>query len=209
MSIMDIFRRLDAEKAAKAPAGKPEWLIVGLGNPGKKYELTRHNAGFIALETLAGVHNIPVKNLKFKSLCGQGMIGGKSVLLMMPQTFMNLSGEAVLAAARFYKIPNEKILVLYDDISLPVGKLRIRAKGSAGGHNGIKNIIQLTGQDVFPRIKIGVGAPPHPDYDVADWVLGTFGEDDKKTLITAIDKAVSAVPTLLNEGVEKTASIIN
>lgn len=209
MSIMDIFRRLDAEKAAKSPAGKPEWLIVGLGNPGKKYELTRHNVGFIALETLAGVHNIPVKNLKFKALCGQGVIGGKSVLLMMPQTFMNLSGEAVSAAAQFYKIPNEKILVIYDDISLPVGKLRARAKGSAGGHNGIKNIIQLTGNDVFPRIKIGVGAPPHPDYDVADWVLGTFGEDDKKTLAEAIDKAVSAVPTLLNEGVEKTASTIN
>ena len=206
---MDIFRRLDAEKAATSPAGKPEWLIVGLGNPGKKYELTRHNVGFIALETLAGVHNIPVKNLKFKALCGQGVIGGKSVLLMMPQTFMNLSGEAVSAAAQFYKIPNEKILVIYDDISLPVGKLRARAKGSAGGHNGIKNIIQLTGNDVFPRIKIGVGAPPHPDYDVADWVLGTFGEDDKKTLAEAIDKAVSAVPTLLNEGVEKTASTIN
>ncbi|MBR5479934.1 MAG: aminoacyl-tRNA hydrolase [Clostridia bacterium] len=209
MSIMDIFRRLDAEKAAKTPAGKPEWLIVGLGNPGKKYELTRHNVGFIALETLAGVHNIPVKSLKFRSICGQGVIGGKSVLLMMPQTFMNLSGEAVLAAAQFYKIPNEKIIVLYDDISLPVGKLRARAKGSAGGHNGIKNIIQLTGSDVFPRIKIGVGAPPHPDYDVADWVLGTFGEDDKKVLTTAIDKAVSAVPILLNEGVEKTASSIN
>ena len=209
MSIMDLFRKLDAEKASKAPAGKPEWLIVGLGNPGKKYELTRHNAGFIALETLAKAHNIAVKNLKFKALCGQGVIGGKSVLLMMPQTFMNLSGESVSAAAKFYKIPSEKILVLYDDISLPVGKLRARGKGSAGGHNGIKNIISLLGSDVFPRIKIGVGTPPHPDYDVVDWVLGTFSSDDQKTLIPAIDKAVSAVPTLLNEGVEKTASLIN
>lgn len=209
MSIMDIFRRLDAEKAARPTPGKPEWLIVGLGNPGKKYELTRHNAGFIALETLAGKYNIPMKNLKFKALCGQGAIGEIPVLLMMPQTFMNLSGEAISQAASFYKIPSEKILVLYDDISLPVGKLRARAKGSAGGHNGIKNIIQLLGTDVFPRIKIGVGAPPHPDYDVVDWVLGTFSDEDKKALIPSIDKAISAIPTLLKEGVEKTASLIN
>lgn len=209
MSIMDIFRRLEAEKAAKSPGGKPEWLIVGLGNPGKKYELTRHNAGFIALETLAKAHNIPVKNLKFKSLCGQGTISGIPVLLMMPQTFMNLSGEAVSAAANFYKIPNDKILVLYDDISLPVGKLRARSKGSAGGHNGIKNIIYHLSTDVFPRIKIGVGSPPHPDYDVVDWVLGTFSAEDRKELIPSVDKAVSAVSTLLTDGVEKVASLIN
>jgi len=209
MSIMDIFRRLDAEKAAKPAIGKPQWLIVGLGNPGKKYELTRHNAGFIALETLSGKFNIPVKSLKFKALCGQGVIGSTSVLLMMPQTFMNLSGESVVKAADFYKIPSERILVLYDDISLPVGKLRARAKGSAGGHNGIKNIIQHLGTDVFPRIKIGVGTPPHPDYDVVDWVLGTFNDEDKKALIPSIDKAISAIPTLLKEGVEKTASLIN
>lgn len=209
MSIMDIFRRLEAEKAEKGSVGKPEWLIVGLGNPGKKYELTRHNVGFIALETLAKAHNIAVKNLKFKALCGQGSIGGVPVLLMMPQTFMNLSGEAVSAAAKFYKIPNERILILYDDISLPVGKLRARAKGSAGGHNGIKNIIQLLSTDVFPRIKIGVGAPSHPDYDVVDWVLGTFSSDDQKILIPAVDKAVSAIPTLLKDGIEKTASTIN
>ncbi len=209
MSIMDIFRRLDAEKKAKTPAGPPQWLIVGLGNPGKKYELTRHNAGFIALETLAGIHNIPVKTLKFKALCGQGVIAGVPVLLMMPQTFMNLSGEAVSAAAKFYKIPNDRILVLYDDISLPVGKLRARAKGSAGGHNGIKSIIQLLNTDIFPRIKIGVGAPPHPDYDVVDWVLGAFSASEQKELSTTIDRGINAVPTLLTQGIEKVASLIN
>ena len=206
---MDLFRRLDAERASKAPLGPPEWLIAGLGNPGDKYELTRHNAGFLALDTLAAKHGINVKNLKFKALCGQGVIAGHPVLLLKPQTFMNLSGEAVCEAAKFYKIPNEKILVLYDDISLIPGKLRVRARGSAGGHNGIKSIISLSGSDVFPRIKIGVGSPPHPDYDIVDWVLGTFSADEQKTLSAAIDRAVDAVPVLLNEGCDRAASKIN
>lgn len=209
MSIMDLFRKLERDRAAKAPAGPPEWLIVGLGNPGSKYENTRHNAGFIALDTLAAKHNIAVKNLKFKALCGQGQISDTQVMLLKPQTFMNLSGEAVMEAAKFYKIPNERILVLYDDISMTPGKLRIRKKGSAGGHNGIKNIIAQGGSDVFPRIKIGVGSPPHPDYDIVDWVLGHFDADEQKVLADAIDRAVAAIPTLISKGCEAAASLIN
>lgn len=206
---MDLFRRLEASAAAKPVSGPPSWLIVGLGNPGDKYEMTRHNAGFLALDTLAGKYHISVKNLKFKALCGQGVIGNIPVMLLKPQTFMNLSGESVSQAAQFYKIPSERILVLYDDISLPPGKLRVRQKGSAGGHNGIKNIISLCGSDVFPRIKIGVGSPPHPDYDMVDWVLGAFSPEEQKILAAAIDRAVGAVPTLLSEGCEKAASLIN
>lgn len=206
---MDLFRRLDTSVSAKPVSGPPVWLIVGLGNPGNKYEMTRHNAGFLALDTLAARYHISVKNLKFKALCGQGSIANFPVMLLKPQTFMNLSGESVLQASQFYKIPSERILVLYDDISLPPGKLRVRRKGSAGGHNGIKNIISLCGSDVFPRIKIGVGAPPHPDYNIIDWVLGTFPPEEQKTLAAAIDRAVDAVPTLLSEGCEKAASLIN
>lgn len=209
MSVMDLFRLLERERKAKTPLGPPEWIIAGLGNPGGKYELTRHNIGFLALDTLAGKFNIPVKNLKFKALCGQGVIGGHNVLLLKPQTFMNLSGEAISEAAKFYKIPNEKILIIYDDISIETGKLRIREKGSAGGHNGIKDIILRTNSDVFPRIKIGVGAPPHPDYDIVDWVLGTFSEDDKKILAPAIDKAVNAVSAMLEKGIDAARASIN
>ena len=206
---MDLFRRLENERKGKTPLGPPEWLVVGLGNPGDKYELTRHNVGFLALDTLACKHNISVKNLKFKALCGEAVIACKNVMLLKPQTFMNLSGEAVSAAAKFYKIPNEKIIVIYDDVSLTCGKVRIRAKGSAGGHNGIKSIISLTRSDVFPRIKIGVGAPPHPEYDLADWVLGTFDDDDKKLIIPAIDRAVNSVFNIINDGVEVAVGKVN
>lgn len=199
---MDLFRLLEKERKNKAPSGPPEWIIAGLGNPGDKYEQTRHNIGFLALDTLAGKYNIPVKNLKFKALCGQGTIGNANVLLIKPQTFMNLSGESVSEAAKFYKIPKEKIIIIYDDISMETGKLRIREKGSAGGHNGIKDIILRLNSDVFPRIKIGVGAPPHPDYDIVDWVLGTFSEEDKRALIPAIDKVVASIPVFIEKGAE-------
>jgi len=207
MSIFDLFKKLDAEK--KPPLGPPEWLIVGLGNPGGKYECTRHNIGFLALETLSGIHRIPITRMKFKALVGQGTIAGVSVLLMKPQTFMNLSGDAVREAADFYQIPPERVLVLFDDVSMTPGKLRIRAKGSAGGHNGIKSIISRLNSDTFPRIKLGVGAPPHPDYDLADWVLGTFSKEEQEVLTPCIDRACSAVDTILTQGTTKAANQFN
>ena len=208
MSIFDLFQKLEAEKK-KAPAGPPEWLIVGLGNPGKKYECTRHNIGWLALETLAGMNRISVTQLKFSATVGQGTIGGTSVLLMKPQTYMNESGRAVREAAKFYNIPPERVLVLYDDVSMVPGKLRIRAKGSAGGHNGIKSIIANLGSDAFPRIKLGVGAPPHPEYDLADWVLGTFSKSEQEILTPCIDRACAAVPVILAQGCTAAANQVN
>ena len=146
------------------PSGSVSWLIVFLGNPGPKYECTRHNAGFMAGDALAKKLGVSINRLRFKALTAAAEINGEKVLLMKPQTFMNLSGEAVGQAARFYKIPPERVLVVSDEISLPLGKLRVRPKGSAGGHNGLKSIIASLGSDAFPRIRIGVGAPPHPDY---------------------------------------------
>ena len=151
-------------KKADVPAGPVDFLIVGLGNPGKEYDNTRHNAGFMAVDRIAGELGVKIDRLKFKSLCGDGMLAGHRVLLMKPSTFMNLSGQAVQEAAAFYKIPMERVLVFLDDISLEPGHVRIRRKGTDGGHNGLKNIIYLTGSDQFPRVKIGVGAKPHPDY---------------------------------------------
>ena len=156
--------------------------MVYRGTPGGDYGGPRHNAGRMALEALAQKLGVRVEKLRFKSLCGDAVIAGKRVLLMAPGTYMNLSGQAVQEAAAFHKVPMDRVLVLMDDISLPVGALRIRKKGSAGGHNGLKNIIYLTGRDDFPRVKIGVGQKPHPDYDLADWVLGRFSPQDAKTL---------------------------
>lgn len=205
---MDLFSKIEKE-SSRSPIGPPEWLIVGLGNPGGKYEMTRHNVGFLTLDTLAVKHKIDVRSLKFKALCGLGQIANTQVMLMKPQTFMNLSGESVHEASVFYKIPSERILVLYDDIALPIGKVRIRQKGSAGGHNGIKNIISLIQSDIFPRIKIGVGTPPHPDYDIVDWVLGIFTSEEKETLAQSIDRAVDAVFVILSEGCVSAASQIS
>lgn len=174
-------------------SGGFHWLIVGLGNPGKKYENTRHNAGFLALDEIAKEYQTSIKKLKFKAVVGEARIGGEKCLLMKPDTFMNNSGEAVAAAARFYNIPPAHILVLVDDISLSPGQLRIRRKGSDGGHNGLKSIIYLTGSDEFPRVKLGVGAKPHPDYDLADWVLSSFRKEEK----TAMDSAFSCCPDIV------------
>ena len=175
MSIFDIFAKLEQErKQQDSSAGPIEWLVVGLGNPGSKYENTRHNAGFRALDSYCQKTGQRIDRMKFKALVGEGTFGGKRVLFMKPQTFMNLSGEAVRDAADFYKIPPERIVVLFDDISLDIGRLRVRAKGSAGGQNGVKNIIYQLSSDQFPRVKIGIGAKPHPDYDLADWVLSKF-----------------------------------
>ncbi|MBR5542471.1 MAG: aminoacyl-tRNA hydrolase [Oscillospiraceae bacterium] len=206
MSIFDLFEKIKSER--KTPAGKPDWIVAGLGNPGKEYETSRHNTGFLALDTLAGINKTDIRELKFKSLCGKGEIEGESVLFIKPQTFMNLSGDAIVAAAAFYKIPMEKVIVIYDDISLPTGKIRIRAKGSAGGHNGIKNIIERSGTDVFPRIKIGVGAPKG-EGQLVNWVLGSFSPDEKKELVGAIDRACAAVSEIIKNDCGKAAAKFN
>ena len=186
-----------------------EWLIVGLGNPGAKYENTRHNAGFRALDTYCKKTGQRIDRMKFKALVGEGMFGGKHVLFIKPQTFMNLSGEAVRDAADFYKIPPEHIVVLFDDISLDVGRLRVRSKGSAGGQNGVKNIIYHLNSDQFPRVKIGVGSKPHPDYDLADWVLSRFTLAEQKLLDPAIEHAAEAVPVIFTQGIERASSQFN
>lgn len=173
MSVFDIFRALDEQKKPRE-TGPVEYLICGLGNPGTQYENTRHNTGYMALDTIAERQRLPVKRLRFKSLTADAVIGGARCLLMKPTTFMNNSGEAAAEALRFYKLPSERLIVLYDDISLDVGRIRIREKGSDGGHNGIKSIILETDSDRFPRVKIGVGAKPNPDYDLARWVLSPF-----------------------------------
>lgn len=177
--------------------GAVESLIVGLGNPGDKYENTRHNAGFMAIDLLAKQQNIKIDRLRFQSLTKDAIIEGVRVLLMKPSTFMNNSGIAVAEAARFYHIPPEKILVLFDDVTLDVGRLRIRSKGSDGGHNGIKSILYHLESDTFPRIKIGVGQKPHPDYDLADWVLGRFAKADTPLLDEALSGAVDAACMIL------------
>ncbi len=186
-----------------------EYLIVGLGNPGARYEATRHNVGFRAVARLGREAGIRLDRAKFQALIGKGTVAGHSVVLMQPQTYMNNSGLAVQQAAAFYKLPPERVLVLFDDIDLDVGRLRIRRGGSAGGHNGVKSIIACLGSQEFPRIKIGVGAKPHPDYDLADWVLSRFTAQELKLLEPAIGRAVEAVPVLLTEGLERAASQFN
>ena len=185
------------------------WLIAGLGNPEAKYDGTRHNAGFAALDALADKWNISVGKTKFQGLWGQGEVDGHKVVLLKPLTYMNLSGEAVGEAARFYKIPSDHVLVIYDDVSLPLGKLRIRDKGSAGGHNGIKNIIAHLGTDVFPRVKVGVGAPSHPDYDMVDWVIGSFSAQEKKIVGEALDRALDAAECIISRGVTEAQNRFN
>lgn len=172
--------------------GAPEFLVAGLGNPEKKYTLTRHNSGFLCVDFLAEKHGFKINKLKFKAVIADTVINSHRCIVMKPQTYMNLSGEAVKAAADFYKIPPEKIIVIFDDISLDVGRLRIRRKGSDGGHNGIKSIILHTNSDAFPRIKIGVGAKPHPDFPLADWVLSGFKKEDGENLEKALDNAAEA-----------------
>ena len=190
-------------------AGGVEWLVVGLGNPGDKYENTRHNVGFMTADVLAERKGVPVQRLKFKALTTTLTLGGAQVLLMKPVTYMNLSGEAVGEAARFYKIPPERVLVISDDVSLHAGKLRIRRSGSAGGHNGLKNIIAHLGTDAFPRIKVGVGGKPHPDYDMADWVLGKLSGEDKKAVDAAVERAADAVERYIQDGPDKAMSLFN
>ena len=192
----------------KKPGGI-SWLIVFLGNPGPRYEMTRHNAGFMAADAMAKEKNVNINKARFKALTATCDIGGESVLLMKPQTFMNLSGDAVAQAAKFYKIPPERVIVVSDEISLPIGKLRIRTKGSAGGHNGLKDIIAKLGTDAFPRIRIGVGAPPHPDYDMADWVLSSFKNQDAEDMLAAAERAAQAAQCYITQGAERAMNRFN
>ena len=185
------------------------WLIVFLGNPGPRYEGTRHNAGFMTADAFARAHRVEINRLRFRALTGVCELGEEKLLLMKPQTFMNLSGEAVGEAARFYKIPPEHVLVVSDEIALPIGKLRVRAKGSAGGHNGLKNIIACLGSEEFPRIRLGVGAPPHPDYDMADWVLSSFKNQDAEDMAKAAARAAEAVECYVLHGPEQTMNRFN
>jgi len=193
----------------KKTTGGAQWLLVCLGNYGQKYENTRHNIGFLAADRLIEKRDLRCNRVRFRALTEVIEFGGTSVLLMKPQTYMNLSGEAVGEAARFYKIPPEHVLVISDDVSLPLGKLRVRAGGSAGGHNGLKNIIAHLGTDQFPRVKVGVGAPPHPEYDMVDWVIGTFSAQERKAVDEAIDRALDAAECVIQRGVQEAQNRYN
>ena len=197
MNIFDLFKKIESSSpSANAPI---EFLIAGLGNPGKEYERTRHNVGFVAIDAMAESLSARIDRAKYRALICEVNLGGKRGLLMKPQTFMNLSGAAIAEAASFYKIPPEKVLVLVDDISLAPGQMRIRRKGSAGGHNGLKSIIAELGSQEFPRIKLGVGQKPSPDYDLVNWVLGKMPEADEKAFLSILPD-VTAAATLIVKG---------
>ena len=186
-----------------------EWLVVGLGNPGREYDRTRHNMGFRVMDALTEKLGVRLTRLRFRALTATATVAGKKVLLMKPQTFMNASGLSVQPASAYYKIPPERILVIFDDISLPPGKIRIRAEGSAGGHNGLKSIISALGSQDFPRIKVGVGDKPHPDYELKDWVLSKPSAQEEKALSAARDHALEAVEVVLRDGCDKAAAQFN
>ena len=187
----------------KKDTGGVSWILVCLGNPGDQYENTRHNVGFMVADELGERQRAPIQRLKFKALTNLFTISGEKVLVMKPVTYMNLSGEAVRPAADFYKVPPERVLAVSDDTALALGRLRIRRGGSAGGHNGLKSIIQHLGTDQFPRLRVGVGEKPHPDYDLADWVLGKFTGEDKKTIDAAVKRAADAIECILAEGLDR------
>lgn len=185
------------------------WLIVGLGNPGREYERSRHNCGFRAIDILADKLDCKIDRAKFQGLYGQTTYKGKKLMLLKPMTYMNLSGRSVLQLSAYFSIPPQKIIVLFDDISLEPGRLRIRPDGSAGGHNGIKSIIQELGSQTFPRVKIGVGAKPHPDYDLADWVLSSFSAQEEKALTVSLPNAADAALAIIDSGVPEAANRFN
>ncbi len=230
MSVFDIFKQLESRNSE--PSGAVEYIICGLGNPGTQYENTRHNIGFMTVDTLCEKYKLSCKKLKFKSLTCDAVIGGntmlqsrnqergtdaaqqsfgggKRCLIMKPTTFMNNSGEAVTEAMNFYKIPPERTIIVFDDISLEPGKLRIRRKGSDGGHNGIKSIIYLSGSDAFPRIKMGVGAKPNPDYKLADWVLGHFKKEDGEKLEQCFQNAVACLELIVQGKIDEAMNKYN
>ena len=207
MSLDDLFKKISSGGAQSA--GKPEYIVAGLGNPGKEYEQTRHNAGFLAIDFVAEKLGARINRAKYNALCAEVKIGDKNVLLMKPQTYMNLSGTSICEAAAFYKIPTDRILVLCDDITQNPGKLRIRKSGSAGGHNGLKNIIEYGGSDQFPRIRIGVGAKPTPEYDLAAWVTGKMTAEDKKAIEDRFGDIEKAIPLILAGEFEKAMCLYN
>lgn len=190
-------------------AGGASWLLVCLGNPGDKYEGTRHNAGFMVADEIGERQRAPIQKLKFRALTALFTLGGARVLVMKPVTYMNLSGESVRQAADFYKIPAERVLVISDETALAVGRMRLRKGGSAGGHNGLKSIIQHLGTDQFPRLRLGVGEKPHPDYDMADWVLGKFVGEDKKAMDAAVRRAADAVECVFSQGMDQAMNRYN
>lgn len=186
-----------------------DYLIFGLGNPGLQYEKTRHNAGFMAIDKIAEKYDASFNKHKFESVYGECNIGGKRVLLVKPQTFMNLSGKSVMAISSFYKVPTNSIIVMFDDISLAVGKIRVRRKGSHGGHNGIKDIIELMGTDDIMRIKIGVGEKPNPEYDLKDWVLGKLPSDLMGDFSKALENTVKAAEEIIKRGIDSAMNKYN
>ncbi len=191
------------------PSGKIEYIIVGLGNPGREYENTRHNCGFIVLDYIAEKLGCKLNKIKFKSTVAECEIGSHRCLLMKPSTYMNLSGQAVTQAMQFYKIPPENVIVIFDDISLDVGKMRIRRKGSDGGQKGMQNIIYLSGSQDFPRIKIGIGKKPHPDYDLKKWVLSKFSQSEQKLIVPLLDNALDAIEHMVNDDIDKAMNLYN
>ena len=206
-NIFDLFQKI--AKQDESTAGPVEYIVAGLGNPGAKYERTRHNAGFLAMDFLAEKYGARIDRAKFHALVGEATIGGKRVLLMKPQTLMNASGEAIAEAARFYKCPTEKIVVISDDFLLDVGRLRVRRKGSHGGHNGLKSIERMLSTTEYPRIRIGVGQKPHPDYDVIDWVLGSFSAEDLKQIASRYENLAAGLEKILAGDVEGAMQICN
>ncbi len=207
-NIFDIFKKIEKERDIKA-GGAVTHIVVGLGNPGEKYRYTRHNAGFLAIDHIAQKCGVRIDRVKFHALVAEVTIAGKRVMLMKPQTMMNASGDAVSEAASFYKIAPENIIVMSDDVNLDVGRMRVRKGGSDGGQRGLRSIIARTGSDAFPRLRFGVGKKPHPDYDLADWVLGNFSEEDKKALFECFDTAFSGVEKMLCGDVDAAMQICN
>lgn len=189
--------------------GGAEWIVAFLGNPGLKYNGTRHNAGFMAADAMEKKLGVSINKMRFKALTQTADIGGKKVLLMKPQTYMNLSGNAIVQAANFYKVPPERVIVVSDETALPIGRLRIRRGGSAGGHNGLKSVIARLGTDQFPRIRLGVGDKPHPDYDMADWVLSAFKGQDAADMELVAKKAADAVECYITEGADRAMNRFN
>ncbi|MBQ4090973.1 MAG: aminoacyl-tRNA hydrolase [Clostridia bacterium] len=207
-NIFDIFKKIEKENAARASLPVTH-ILVGLGNPGAKYENTRHNAGFMAIDYIADKCGVTVNRSKFRALVGEGTVAGVRVLFMKPQTLMNASGMAVSEAAAFYKIPAENVIVLSDDVNLDVGRMRVRKSGSDGGQKGLRSIINMMSSDAFPRIRFGVGKKPHPDYDLADWVLGNFSEQDKKALCACFEPAYEGFVKIIGGDVDAAMQICN
>ena len=205
-NIFDLFKKIESEKQPHAPV---TWLLVGLGNHGEKYTFTRHNAGFLAIDYISQKLDVKVNRAKFDALCAEATVGGQGVLLMKPQTYMNESGRAVRAAADFYKIAPDHIIVLSDDISLDVGTVRVRKSGSDGGQKGLRSIIYHLNSDGFPRIKMGVGAKPHPEMDMADWVLSRFTEDEQKAMFSRYEDVLNGVRKIIAGDIEGAMAVCN